>query len=672
MSACFFKYQFVVCMISISSLLVACSEDDPVIQSATTSEISSTQLTLSVPRTITNVCAPGVLQLSLQITKNGSTNTIAVPDYSDAWKASTPIQSGTDADIELNWLHNENVPLASLKTKRTFTSGQTVQLDEQGYTSTDTDNDGFSNIAELCASPASDHNNIDSTPAIQSTTDPVLSNITPSQLDLSANVLDATSGTFQFSNISSGESVLDYTITSDQAFPIFSQSSGKLRSGETQTIVADVVCSSEAGLFEATIAVKTNAGEVGVPVSLDCQSSESSSNIAVLSYLTTDKFLLESDVNQSKSGVILFTNTGDIPLEYQVKNNNTFFGVSPSTGSVRPGATEELTIVGRCGENPVILSDSFLLEGNFFEGKQIQVTLDCSGSLPSVFIGNNYEAALIATFGTINNTRLTAAFSAFTILTPAVLEINQNSVQTFLTEISRGVESQDENGNPVYSAKFKCNAGGSVDVERKGMQFDATLFGCKFFAFELSGKLLDTGVNTSPARSFSTFNISATFPNGKLTQSGSYTSSTDSTQSVYEYRDIQQTFETGRSYYAISNGFTSASVINGVYRSEFEFDLVGDLTDNQVFKVKSDDVDKIETVEGAYYRQGSFTVKNVNGDGVMKIEPIENDLQNFQLTLTDNGNPSVPILIPWSDKFYFPCASASPKIDANTYVCREF
>jgi len=661
---------FVVSSISLSSLLGACSDgedgDNPPMPGI--SQNTSDQLTLTAPRTIARVCVPDVLQLGLTVTVNGDSTTIAVPGNGDGWSGIVPVEQGSTANIELNWTHNGNVPLASLKTERTINSSQTIPLDGLGYATVDSDNDGFSNIAELCASPASDYNNVTSIPTVQSVTDPVLSDITPSRLDFSANIMEATSGSIRFSNTSSSESILDYTISSDQAFPIFSQLSGKLLSGESQTITADVACSTVAGSFDATVTITTNGGAASVPVSLDCQSSGSSSNIAVLSNLTLQHLILSADTNQTTPGIILFTNTGDIPLEYVVTNNNTFFGVFPSGGSVAPGATESLTVTGQCGEDAIVRNDSFSLTGNFFAVPPIEVTLDCGGSFPSVFTEENYNLALIPIFGIINNNYLSGASSAYFQLVSAVIEDSPDP--TFLTEVSRGEESVDDNGDPVYSVRYDCNAGGNVDVERQGRIFEAELFNCKLGPFVLSGKLLNSGFIESPRQFFSTFSdVSAIFPGGELTQSGSISYTSDPNRSAFRYIDIQYSYDNGSSNFAITNGSTSATVNVGVYKSEFEFDITGSVTNNRNFKVKSDSIDKIEALEGFYYSRGNFTVDEVDGDGEMKIEPGKNGSETFELGISENGS-STALSVPWSDNYYFRCGFVSPTIEASTYLCR--
>jgi len=387
----------------------------------------------------------------------------------------------------------------------------------------------------------------------------------------------------------------------------------------------------------------------------------------VLANLTSEKLRLSTGTNETTSRTVSFTNTSDIPLEYLVTNSNTFFGVSPSGGSVPPGSTETLTVSGECGESAVELSNAFYLTGNF-AASEIAVTLDCGSSLPSVFTEETYEATLVHIFTIINNISFSGPYAGYGSLVSAIFD-NKTTTE-YLREVSRSQESLGSNSD-FYSVKYECVAGGSVNAERKGSQFDAEFFNCKIAGFVLNGKLLDSGFIASPRQFFATFSdVSAKYSEGEQRLSGSYTYTTDATNSAIRYSDIQYTFDNGSSYYTVSDGYTSATKNVGVYESEFEFNIVGNITNNRNFKVKSDSIDKIKALEGSYYTQGNFTVNEVDGDGELKIEPGVFSPETFQLSISEFGSTTAKP-VAWSKAYYFLCGIDTPTVELTSYICRE-
>lgn len=372
------------CSISLYLLLLSCSDHDPnAFDTLGVSPGTSSEFRIGTPRQITSACEPNRLNLDLIVRINNTRITMSESDIGD-WRGSYVVEEGGTINIQLEWLHNNDIKLATLdRIVFDVTSDQTITFAAQDYLTPDDDVDGYSNLIELCANPASEPNNPASVPVdelVQS--DPVVAEVNPSSLQMVANVSMVAETSFQIRNNGGGDMPLEFSVISDGAFPTFSPETGSLAAGQQLSIVASAQCGQTSGTSTSTVTVQSNGGDISLPVELTCTPATQPQ----LGNVAPAELTLSAPINGSVDETLSISNIGSDDLEFTATPDQTWLIVNPGSGVVLPGQSQTLSISATCREQSGQLDGKITIDAGIAGSTEVALTLNCVDNSPPMAV----------------------------------------------------------------------------------------------------------------------------------------------------------------------------------------------------------------------------------------------------------------------------------------------
>jgi hypothetical protein len=211
---------------------------------------------------------------------------------------------------------------------------------------------------------------------------PIISNPTPNPLELAALVGRTATGQVTFQN--SGGVPLDFSVTTDQDWLSASPASGSVAAGDYQALAVSATCSDAPGNVSGYLiitATQASTPSKQVAVNLGCSASG-----PIITAPLPNPLTLSALSGEAATGEISFQNAGDAALMFTVSTSQTWLSVTPTSGSVAPDGTQELTITAICPGDAGDYSGTATISSNDPDSsrssRDIAVALTCAPPPP--------------------------------------------------------------------------------------------------------------------------------------------------------------------------------------------------------------------------------------------------------------------------------------------------
>ncbi|ASJ76293.1 BACON domain-containing protein [Granulosicoccus antarcticus] len=254
---------------------------------------------------------------------------------------------------------------------------------------------------------------------------PILSEIDPSSLSLSADVNQSDASSVSFSN--DGNAVLNYSVTSNQPWITTEPASGSVAVNGNESVQITAQCGEIEDTRTGTLTIGGNGGTQTVAVSIVC----SQEPVAILSEIDPASLVLSADVNQSDVSSVSFSNDGNAVLNYSVTSDQAWLTAEPASGSVAVNGNESLEVAAQCSEGEDTRKGTLTIGGNGGT-RTVSVSIVCSPEPEAILRGVDPEALNLSAFVNVSPTSATSSFS-FSNGGNAVLSYSVTSDQSWLS-----------------------------------------------------------------------------------------------------------------------------------------------------------------------------------------------------------------------------------------------
>ena len=221
---------------------------------------------------------------------------------------------------------------------------------------------------------------------------PTLSNLV-TEVRLAGKSGATATGSFDFGN--GGGVPLEYKVSEPEAdwLEVTSGGAGTVAPGGAATVELKATC-PDAGAWEASLTVQSNASTEKIKVSLSCEAARQ----PVLGVLSPDALELETYRGETVESQFNFSNQGDAPLRYTltVPAEAAWLELGAREGTLEPGRRAEVPVAATCGASEGALETVITLRSDAAPDARLAVRLSCRvpPATPQPLLGALSPAAL--------------------------------------------------------------------------------------------------------------------------------------------------------------------------------------------------------------------------------------------------------------------------------------
>jgi hypothetical protein len=167
----------------------------------------------------------------------------------------------------------------------------------------------------------------------------------PAAVNVEARFGQSVNATLAFAN--EGEADLEYEVAAGATWLTAQPTSGVALPSETVTLSLTATCGNTAGTFQTSATITTNDPDeptISVPVSLCCRPPPQPD----IGPRTPDPLQVAGSPGQTLAATVRFANIGELPLEFTVPPGVSWIVVTPTSGTVAPGAEQTLNLQITC------------------------------------------------------------------------------------------------------------------------------------------------------------------------------------------------------------------------------------------------------------------------------------------------------------------------------------
>ena len=421
-------------LISIFILLViqACS---PFNEEQTGSEIAisndTSTLRMSVPPIIANTRAVDSAELGVEVivtyTASGTEyEEMGLATRSDnsssaVWELAINVPANTSFNLGITWFEERTSRLNLIRSSRAvgglttssslsftqdFTSIDDLSNNQpnEDFTGFDIDADTVSNLQEL----------IDGTDPFDAS-DPIPDNdsppgaATPLIAQPSTIIVNTESGSSASASLvlqNSDDEARTFSISSDSDWLGVTPASGSISAGASASLSVSASCDSSETVRMGIISVESGETDTIVPVQLNCVVTDSPPSLNVV----TAELELDTPTATTATGSITFTNSGGTELSYEISSNSNWLTVSPSSGLVQSGATENVQVSAACENSTIPRSGLLTIDSDGGDGT-VEVSVTCTPVAAGPMLSDTPEAPLNLSASTNESATDTISFA---------------------------------------------------------------------------------------------------------------------------------------------------------------------------------------------------------------------------------------------------------------------